>query len=275
MDYSGRRGVKRLRLDNLDFKEITADVVNAGVVNTTDLNADGTINAQFIRAFACFCDGIRATSLAVGDPDGVNAIYTFPFNAPLDTQVITANAVGGLEWKTPAEASSKTLFIQTVTKTNLASDLEAECTTSGPGSRLIPANSMSVGDVYEFTLSGVITLFGASSITFRVRGGSAVLAPTLRPLVIEDTFVLAPLTDNVAFSYTVRFVVRTIGVGASMLGTATLNVDGFPARVGNSLFSTLDTLNDNVFDVTSEFNLPEVGSNVSVRLLEFLRSRVL
>jgi len=277
MDYSGRRsgGTERVRLDTLDFKEISADVVNAIEANVEGTLTADLIEVQRIRAFLCFCDAVRATSLAVGDPDAPNALYTFPFNAPLPSQILSTNAVGGLVWSTAPESPTKALFTQTVTKTNIGSDLEALCTTTGPGSRFVPANTIQAGDIYEFTCSGVLTLFGATSITFRIRAGPAAAPPATRPLVTEDTFALSPLIDNVPFTYTGRFCVRSIGAVPTILGSAALSVDGFPNRVGDSFLPpALTTMDDQFFDLTTEFDLPEVGSSVSVRLLEFRRSRV-
>jgi len=171
----------------------------------------------------------------------INDSYDMPTVAGTSGQYLQTDGSGVAQWAnipTPAQ------FVQTATTSATNSTTLTELTSTGLGTRTIPANTLVVGSSYRICFRGLCQTQGAGEfIDFFLRVNSGSATSVIGQLNVDFTSVGALNPYDAEFNFTVR----SLGVNGSCLTSGQFNYldnNSLEGDKSNGLSTQLDTTSD-------------------------------
>lgn len=157
-----------------------------------------------------------------------------------------------------------TMFVQTADKTIGNTTTETSIFDGGLGSRVLPAQSLKIGDTVRMRLMGYVSGTNGDASTIKVKvGASELVASTSNfPATVTGVFV----------EFLFEFTVRSIGSAGTVIGQgrSMFNASvgfGTPTVRGLQMVSgavAIDTTKDNLVDITYTWGTARVGNTLTI-----------
>lgn len=243
-----------------------------GILITTSSSA--TLNNKALSSSCKLLTGTVSSGCAFADVTNNNKVLRFltsnltaAVNNSVDWQGTASRA-----WAVPDISGGFDIFgyAQTADKTIANTVTETTLIGTGNGSLTINANSVSAtGTIFRFYSSGLYTVTGTPTITFKVKLGSTVLATTVTS-ALSGT--------NKWWEICLTLIVRTTGA------TGTIMMGGFVAYNGATYVldaidnggsaTTVDFTASKLFDVTVTWSAASASNTIKSTVCTFERSEV-
>lgn len=221
----------------------TTDLIHIVVTGDTSQSSDGSSYKATIQQVIDLITGTTGSSGTSGTngtsgsngtsgTSGTSPVNPFPFVYGLFSQTGNSATVSG-------------------------TTVETSIIDGGVGTLTVPANGFSIGDSFNVTMGGLMTVKpGGDTLTLRIKTGSVVLSDT-------GPLSLSQVTNDV-WQIMISFTVRTIG-GPGTASIVTLgNLHVIKTASGTPYSYAFNTLNNTTFDTTSSNTLDitiQWGSN--------------
>lgn len=188
----------------------------------TVIGASATAGAQFNISIGYGCTTPNANSINIGGstPPAANGIT-------IGTPTMTAVKIGKYDLSQPTSV----LFSQTANATAANTAAETSLSTSGLGTRTIPANYLRAGSVVRVQAAGVIADTGAPTIQFRLKIGATTYLDF-------GAGTLGAFIGTHGWTFDGMVTIRTAGAGGTALGNGLVYV----STAGNPDIDTTNTV---------------------------------
>ncbi len=207
-----------------------------------------------------FNDTSNNATITMNAPTGLTQSYNYvlPTTPGTNGQVLQANGDGSTQWigirRRIFESCSNGTANLGVSSTAFNTLVAGAACATGSASKVIAANSIKVGTVFDMIISGTISKNGASHIQTRILINSTAIV-TSNGATLSGAITLA------GFKATMRCVFQTIGVSGTVLCTGDFLYDSMTLTqvLSTNVPATVDTTSALFFD----FQLAYGSSNAA------------
>ncbi len=251
---------------------------NSGVIIDDNDNITGVNILTADSVHAVWFGGLSDFELGEVDSKITVDADSMVLSTSPEVQVGSNAAVSGDEvvnYITAQSITNPLIFTQTATVTITNNASELTLIGSGNGSQIILANTLAVGDVIRIRQFGVMTNAngsGTDDLTWKIKANATILA--------SGTERVTVLSTDWQYAIDVLIVVRSIGAGATILLTGTIQVEirsGGEITIIPLTVKTVGSVNTTInqtIDITGQWSGADPDLSVSSlnTTIEFLQS---
>ncbi len=216
----------------------------------TVIGASATAGAQFNISIGYGCTTPNANSINIGGstPPAANGIT---IGVPSQTAV----KIGKYDLSQPTSA----LFTQTANATAANTAVETSLSTSGLGTRTIPANYLRAGSVVRVSAVGVIADTGTPTVQFRLKIGATTYLDF-------GAVTLGALVGTHGWTFDGMVTIRSAGAGGTAIGNGLVYVSSASSPdldTTNTATTAIDTTAAQAVDFTVQWGTANPANTIT------------